>query len=88
MAVIQLTDYILHKSDLKPDATVEEFRGGPGEFQQVLLPEATDKCSDKRISSAARCSADVWERRGKELGSCDSEVSIGLLATLFLAIPS
>lgn len=79
---------ILNAFDLKPDATVEEFRGGPGEFQQVLLPEATDKCSDHRISSDARCSADVWERRGEELGSCDSEVRIDLLSLLATFYPS
>ena len=79
---------ILYSFGLKPDATVEEFRGGPGEFQQVLLPEATDKCSDHRISSDARCSADVWERRGEELGSCDSEVRIDLLSLLATFYPS
>ena len=67
---------------LKPDATVEEFRGSPGEFQQVLLPEATDTCSDHRITSSARCSADVWERRGEELGACDSEVRVRLVVLL------
>ena len=57
----------------KPDPTLEEFRNTNGEFQQVLLPDATDLCTDHRISSEARCSLDIWERRGDELGSCDSE---------------
>jgi hypothetical protein len=57
----------------KPDPTVEEFRGTDAEFQQILLPEATEACSKARISALDRCSTDPWVRRGGELGACDSE---------------
>jgi hypothetical protein len=57
----------------KPDPTVEEFRGTSAEFQQILLPEATESCSQERIKASDRCSLDPWARRGDPLGSCDSE---------------
>jgi uncharacterized membrane protein YidH (DUF202 family) len=57
----------------KPDPTTEEFSGTDAEFQQVLLPEATEACSKARISPLDRCSTDPWARRGEALGACDSE---------------
>ena len=57
----------------RPDPLVEEFRGGSGEFQQILLPEATAECRASRVGSEARCSSDIWERRGNRQGACDDE---------------
>lgn len=57
----------------KPEALVEEFFDTPGSFQQVLLPEATETCSRKRVDTEARCSEDIWERRGDSRGACDQE---------------
>lgn len=57
----------------KPEALVEEFFGSPGSFQQILLPEATEVCSQNRVDTEARCSNDIWERRGKQEGACDQE---------------
>ncbi|KAG7354944.1 7 transmembrane sweet-taste receptor of 3 GCPR-domain containing protein [Nitzschia inconspicua] len=57
----------------KPDALVEEFFGSSSSFQQVLLPEATETCSLNRVDTEARCSDDIWQRRGDERGACDQE---------------
>jgi hypothetical protein len=57
----------------RPEALVEEFHGTDAQFQQVLLPEATDICSRARVTSEARCSEDIMTRRGDELGACDQE---------------
>ena len=57
----------------RPEALTEEFYGTDGQFQQVLLPETTHACSRNRISPTDRCSADIEERRGHPLGSCDQE---------------
>ena len=52
---------------------VEEFHGTDAQFQQVLLPEATDICSRSRVDTEARCSEDIMERRGSPEGACDQE---------------
>ena len=52
---------------------VEEFHGSDSQFQQVLLPEATDVCSRSRVDTVARCSEDIMERRGSPEGACDQE---------------
>ena len=57
----------------RPDPLVEEFRGDAGEFQQILLPEATAECGASRVSSEARCSSDIRDRRGNRMGACDDE---------------
>ncbi|KAL3909860.1 MAG: hypothetical protein SGILL_007919, partial [Bacillariaceae sp.] len=56
-----------------PDALVEQFRDGDGAFQQLLLPEATETCSRNRVDTEARCSEDIWVRRGNAEGACDQE---------------
>jgi hypothetical protein len=57
----------------KPEALVEEFFGSSSSFQQILLPEATETCSRNRVDTEARCSEDIWERRGDSRGACDQE---------------
>jgi hypothetical protein len=57
----------------RPDALIEEFHGTNAQFQQVLLPEATDTCSRARVDTEARCSLDIMERRGSPEGACDQE---------------
>jgi hypothetical protein len=57
----------------KPEALVEEFFDSSCSFQQVLLPDATETCSRNRVDTEARCSEDIWERRGDSRGACDQE---------------
>lgn len=56
-----------------PDATIEEFRDTPFQFQQVLLPEPTSECREARIDPEDRCNADPVVRRGETDGGCDNE---------------
>ena len=56
-----------------PDALVNEFQGTKGEFQQVLLPRATEQCVQARVDTAERCSPDITVRRGRKAGACDQE---------------
>ncbi len=58
-----------------PDATIEEFRGSPFEFQQVLLPEPTAQCREARIQPMDRCNSDRDIRRGNAGGGCDNEAN-------------
>lgn len=58
-----------------PDATIEEFRGTPFQFQQVLLPEPTSECREARILPEDRCSLDRAVRRGEPGGGCDNEAN-------------
>lgn len=58
-----------------PDATIEEFRGTPFEFQQVLLPEPTSQCREARIQPSDRCSTNRDVRRGGPGGGCDNEAN-------------
>ena len=57
----------------KPESLVELFQGTNAEFEQIHLPTPTVECSAYRADTAARCSADVWDRRGHPLGACDQE---------------
>ncbi len=57
----------------RPEALVEEFHGTDSQFQQILLPEATDICARARVDTDARCSEDIMERRGSSEGACDQE---------------
>jgi hypothetical protein len=57
----------------KPDALVEEFFDTDTSFQQLLLPDATETCSHNRVDTEARCSEDIWVRRGDPKGACDQE---------------
>jgi hypothetical protein len=56
----------------QPDP-LEEFVGSDSEFQQVLLPTATNVCLQNRVGAEDRCSQDIMIRRGDPKGACDSE---------------
>mmetsp|Transcript_69426 Transcript_69426/g.103336 ORF Transcript_69426/g.103336 Transcript_69426/m.103336 type:complete len:917 (-) Transcript_69426:138-2888(-) len=56
-----------------PDTTVQEFIGTDAEFQRVLLPPSTTKCTESRVTEEQRCSENPADRIGIEQGSCDAE---------------
>jgi hypothetical protein len=56
-----------------PGTLNEEFYNTDAALEQVLLPRATYACSLTRTDAAARCSEDIMERRGVQLGSCDQD---------------
>lgn len=56
-----------------PDALQLDYVGTDAEFQRVLLPPASQKCTESRVTDDQRCSSESKIRIGKEEGSCDAE---------------
>jgi hypothetical protein len=47
-----------------------QFRGRPGQFEPVTLPETTAACTEGAVSSEERCDADPMVRVGDPIGAC------------------
>lgn len=56
-----------------PSALMQIYMNTSAEFQRVLLPPATEECTQTRVTAEQRCSADPDVRIGSEAGSCDAE---------------
>jgi hypothetical protein len=60
-----------------PDLLVEEFGDSKDyEFQRIMLPTPTEECLKYRskVLNRKKCSANIEERIGEEIGSCDYAV--------------
>lgn len=55
-----------------PDPLVQKWKGTPGEFHPVALPDPTQECRLAQVDNEERCSEDLWTRRGNEEGKCGS----------------
>ena len=52
------------------DPLFQKFRGRPGQFEPVTLPETTAACTEGAVSSDDRCDADPMVRVGDHVGAC------------------
>uniref|UniRef100_A0A7S0ATN0 G-protein coupled receptors family 3 profile domain-containing protein n=1 Tax=Minutocellus polymorphus TaxID=265543 RepID=A0A7S0ATN0_9STRA len=56
-----------------PDPFLQSFHGTDYEFVPIVLPTPTQECIDNRATKEARCSSNLTEQYGLEVGACDSE---------------